>query len=892
MSIVEQTRQIAHPRGASGVASHGSTLPPITPHLPASAELRDVLAQVGERIAPVWPLRDYVAVNPWSGLADHHWLDARQELQAVSDREMLLPLEYYRTRFRQQKFGLGDIDAAIDEMLRDGLPGAAQLSTADIARQLQAEVPQPKVPPADTASTVGSQRLVETISETVDRYSGTDWTPLICDEIGKLCSAHYDQGQSAWPSPWRELSLYEAWRKQAVYNRRARWMGLRSLRALVAAMPADALEAVAWALERLEIPAELWEKVLLCEALSIGGWSAWTRYKAVQAEREGGENRDFIGLLAIRLTWDLAVAEATGWNVCWSTAAAAAIRTGASGRDAAHGDQALLRCCLLRASEIAHRRQLLGKLARNRKSNAAQPHVPFGTPPKPAVLAQLVFCIDVRSERIRRRLEASSEEIQTFGFAGFFGLPIEYVPFGEQTGRSHTPALLSPQFKVREGVPSLPAAASADVGHRRSLVRQFRKAWKGFQGSIASACGFVETCGLFYGPKLLQRAWGGGQPVAGCFDGLEPEHRPMLGPVLDPLPATNPQQLHQPHPPQSGNHLADGTHIAMDVRVDLAHGILTNLGLVSDFAPLVVFCGHGSETTNNPLQAGLDCGACCGHSGEPNARLAALLLNDPVVRQAIKERGIEIPADTFFLAALHNTTTDELQFFGESTIPPSHLDGFELLKCHAQHASLHSRYERQATLAAKDQAELFCRATDWSEVRPEWGLAGNASFVIGPRHLTKDASLDARAFLHCYDPQTDPEGVVLERIMTAPMIVTHWINMQYYASVVDNRHYGSGSKTIHNVVGQFGIVAGNGGDLTTGLPWQSLHDGTQLVHEPLRLQVVIAASRQTVQQIIARHPDIADLLKGAWMHLVVLEGDRVFRYTCRQSWLPVHVPAS
>ena len=59
--------------------------------------------------------------------------------------------------------------------------------------------------------------------------------------------------------------------------------------------------------------------------------------------------------------------------------------------------------------------------------------------------------------------------------------------------------------------------------------------------------------------------------------------------------------------------------------------------------------------------------------------------------------------------------------------------------------------------------------------------------------------------------------------MTAPMIVAHWINMQYFASTVDNDHFGSGNKTIHNVVGRFGILSGNGGDLMTGLPWQSLH---------------------------------------------------------------------
>ncbi len=62
--------------------------------------------------------------------------------------------------------------------------------------------------------------------------------------------------------------------------------------------------------------------------------------------------------------------------------------------------------------------------------------------------------------------------------------------------------------------------------------------------------------------------------------------------------------------------------------------------------------------------------------------------------------------------------------------------------------------------------------------------------------------------------------------MTAPMVVTNWINLQYHASTVDNRRYGSGNKVLHNVVGgRLGVFEGNGGDLRIGLPLQSLHDG-------------------------------------------------------------------
>ncbi|MDE2160519.1 MAG: DUF2309 family protein, partial [Burkholderiales bacterium] len=149
-----------------------------------------------------------------------------------------------------------------------------------------------------------------------------------------------------------------------------------------------------------------------------------------------------------------------------------------------------------------------------------------------------------------------------------------------------------------------------------------------------------------------------------------------------------------------------------------------------------------------------------------------------------------------------------------------------------------------------------------------WGLAGNAAFLIAPRARSRGVALDGRVFLHDYDAADDADGSLLEQLMTAPMLVTHWINWQYHASTCDAQRLGSGNKLLHNVVGgRIGVFEGNGGDLRIGLARQSLHDGTRWMHEPLRLTVLIDAPAASIERVIARHAVVRQLIDHGWLHL-------------------------
>ena len=674
-----------------------------------------------------------------------------------------------------------------------------------------------------------------TVADLAATTTGIDWPGLIETCIGTWAGSYFDAGQALWVAP-REKPVWAAYRHYASHDLTPEIMGLAGFGQFMAETPDTPSDAIARAVARLTLPDAVPEMYFHRLLMTLGGWAQFARYRLWRAELIGETTAALTGMLAARLVWEEALFDRFGdafaeeWEQVQSLYAQPAIP----------GPDEVINEILQDAAERSAQRALGDRLA-----------APVAARADGGPCLQAVFCIDVRSEVFRRALEAVDPAIDTRGFAGFFGMLSQHRRFASDVPEDRLPVLLNPRTK---STATSPSAVADDTASR--YAARAKRAWGRFKLAAVASFAFVEAMGPIYGGKLFRDAVGR-SPVAGRVD-------PM--PTLVPEPD-------------------------LETRIGMAETVLRAMSLTTTFAPIVLLAGHGATVTNNPHASALQCGACGGYAGDVNARLLAGLLNDLEVRAGLAGRGITIPDRTVFVGALHDTTTDTVTLFEQDIEGTALSTDLAEVRAWLARAGAAARAERALRLPrAGDAASVMDRARNWAEVRPEWGLAGCKAFIAAPRGRTCGRDLQGRAFLHDYIWTDDAEKgfPVLELILTAPVVVASWISLQYYGSTVSPAVFGGGNKLLHNVVGGIGVYEGNGGLLRGGLPWQSVHDGTDYVHEPLRLSVCVEAPREAMTEILRRHDGVRALFDQGWLHLFALdaEGRMAFRYTGDLTWQP------
>lgn len=791
-------------------------------------QIQESIELACSRIAPAWSLENSIAVNPYLGLIEMPFEKAAKVLKDRGGIKLYMPINFYLKYVEEGEILNSDIDRALKNR----------------GERMTSRVFLNKVGYLSHKSNQEDKFKELIFQDLVQAELNIDVTEIMVNHTSEWLAAHLNNSNIT------PQEMFTQWKLQAILDRFPELHGLSNFRLSIQSIPEDVNEMIEFGLDKLQIPSIQIETYVHTLLLRLLGWSSYCVGLDWQHQLYG-KNKGYIqALLAILLAWEYALLSGfKNLQEEW------VLEVDRKKNNSSNKNLSLLVQSVLQdAFDISFQRKIVAKFNRNSKIQVLGNNT--------RSLAQMVFCIDVRSEVYRRQLEHINRGIETIGFAGFFGFPVHYKPMNHQNGRNQCPALISSGPQVYENTNH--QEDSDKVNKELSRKGILNSAWTKFKSGSVSSYSFVSPLGLFYLPKLVSDSFGWTRPVN------DPK-KEEFGKIL------------------SGQRKLDISKIPFKDRVNMAKSALSVMGLTKNFAPLVLITGHGASSVNNPHASGLDCGACGGNSGEINAITAQLIFNDQSVREELTKYNIDIPSDTCFVACLHNTTTDEIQILNESNVPNTHINKLNRLKATLKLASKESRKYRGARLGIQNgnvDVEIVKRSKDWGQVRPEWGLAGCHSFVVAPRVRTKGMDLEGKTFLHSYNWKYDRNFNVLEAIMTAPMIVTSWINLQYYASTVDNLKLGSGNKTLHNVTAGLGVLEGAKGDLRIGLPIQSVHDGKQFQHLPLRLKVVIEAPVKAVENIINKHSDLQKLCNNHWISIMIMnsKGQITHLYKGKNNW--------
>jgi len=709
----------------------------------------------------------------------------------------------------------------------------------------------------------------------------------------RLCSVFLDQGMAYWPMPGRENGFYVSVRTLlsqpgAIFPRYLAGLDEEFRRQEYFAF--SATDAVLDYLDSQHYREPDWENFLQSELLALPGWAGLVRRIEADPGLAPHENVpcSLMDFLAVRLTMARAAARmgaaesvpqesplktqekrrlsraARIYDAARVVSLSADEVTGLSDAEWAAFVSDVKACNGLErrrifhlAYERWHEREILRGLSSHRRYRGL-------SEAKTRPAAQMFFCIDEREESMRRALEEADPDVETFGSAGYFGVAINYKGIDDAHGAAFSPVVVKPQHAVLEQ----PKAEDSTLLERRRFRRRFL--------GLLMRNSFVSS-------RTLMRGWLS-TTALGLFSAV-----PLIGHLLAPrryaqlrewmnrafLPEPRTELTLMRNTAQSQGAMTGLlTGFTPEEKTERVASVLGPAGLTHRFARVVVILGHGSTSLNNPHESAHDCGACGGRRGGPNARLFAAMANRPEVRDRLRDRGIEVPADTWFVGGYHDTCSDDVELYDLEGFPATHQAELVRIRESLHKARARNAHERARRFdscpanASPDEAlrHVEERSEHLAEPRPEYGHCTNAVCIVGRRSLTRGLFLDRRAFLASYDAGQDTDGQSLAALLASVVPVCAGISLEYYFSFVDNDRYGCGTKLPHNVAGLVGVMDGHASDLRTGLPWQMVE-----IHEPLRMLFVIETAPERLAKAVDASAPLKQLVENRWIRVATID---------------------
>lgn len=218
----------------------------------------------------------------------------------------------------------------------------------------------------------------------------------------KWLGVFLDEGLAEWQMPNKEQGFYNAWKSLAIYDNTIGKVKLTNL-------PKTSLDAIEQVLSAHKITNIT--DVFSAHIATLPGWTGYIKHRqdtnSIWQKQFPINIEDY---LAVRLT----IANHLDFPIDITNKK---LETPNSNK---------LKHIWLKAWETTFQNKLVSNLKENNSiKQSSKENVRIAD-------AQMVFCIDTRSEMIRRHVEAAGN-IETFGYVGFFGIAADYQHYQDKT---------------------------------------------------------------------------------------------------------------------------------------------------------------------------------------------------------------------------------------------------------------------------------------------------------------------------------------------------------------------------------------------------------------------------------------------------------------------------
>jgi uncharacterized protein YbcC (UPF0753/DUF2309 family) len=405
------------------------------------------LQRATDAIAPVWPLDQWIAVNPWWGLKGLPIEQVSEILTQRAGQALTMPADFYRAAWKSGRITPQDLQQAI--------------RISGVANNEQALLGCLSSPPKMLAPYDSAWDML-----------GADQHAF--DPVAEFCASYFDQHQQRWENS-AGGSLYTAWQASARHDRRLP----KQQRQWLQALPEETNAVIDYLAVDLALSPHAFEVLVHTLLLRVNGWASWCQGVAWHSASIH-QQAVIQQLAAVVLAWEwlaarqLEPAKHSAWKSQWSAQAAVT------------SSQSEALWCWQRAYELGYQRSLANTLLAS------------GNPEGKSVqVVRAAFCIDVRSERFRRHLEQVAPTVGTLGVAGFFGMLIADSSVGPERSQPRVPGLLKPRYRMESPKLPHPGPVRYQQESERQSVRHAKYA-------PLSMFTLVETTGIAWGWKLLK----------------------------------------------------------------------------------------------------------------------------------------------------------------------------------------------------------------------------------------------------------------------------------------------------------------------------------------------------------------------------------------------------